>query len=189
MARKQYIGVAGIARNVKKGYVGVENMARKVKKGYVGDENGIARLFLTSSSFQFVGFTNTSGYGSATASKDGNSLYLSASGTAPSGVAIDAGYNLMDANGNQYVVPAGSTITVTLRHEIAAYYNLTCLRLTDMEGNYSYPYRNVNATNQTFTVAEDSYLMFLAEVGFNGSATEYARLWVDSFVINGEKIV
>ena len=189
MARKQYIGVAGIARNVKKGYVGVENIARKVVKGYVGDKDGIARLFLISSLFQFIGFTNTSGYGSATVSKDGNSLYLSASGTAPSGVAIDAGYNLMDANGKQYVVPAGSTITVTMRHEIAAGYNLTCLRLTDMEGNYTYPYRNVNVTNQTFTVSRDSYLMFLAEVGFGGNESEYARLWIDSFVINGEKIV
>jgi len=47
----------------------------------------------------------------------------------------------------------------------------------------------VNVTNETFTVMEDSYLMFLAEVGFNGSESEYARLWIDRFELNGLKVI
>ena len=189
MAKKLYIGIDGVARNVKKQYIGVNGIARKVKKIYVG-VNGVARLCFSASTLQFIGFTNTStngGYGEAVATKDGNSLYLSASGTGPT--AIDAGFNLADASGNAYKIPSGSVITVTMRYEKAASYNLTCLRLTDMNGNVSYPYRNVNVTDETFTVTKDSNLMFLAEVGFNGSASEYARLWVDRFEINGERIV
>ncbi len=186
MAKKQYIGVAGIARNGKRLYVGVDKVARKGKKAYIG-VNGVARLFYSSSNLQFLGFTNLEGGGTAVATREGNSLYLSANGTSP--VAIDAGFNLADANGKIYRIPAGSEITVTMRFEKLAYYNLTCLRLTDMNGNVTYPYRNVNVTNETFTVTADSNLMFLAEVGFNGSESEYARLWVDRFEINGEKVV
>ena len=47
MAKKQYIGVSGIARNTKKQYVGVSGVARKVKKGYVG-VSGVARQFFNS---------------------------------------------------------------------------------------------------------------------------------------------
>ena len=186
MAKKQYVGVAGVARNGKKLYVGVNNVARKAKKAYIGVD-GVARLFFSISNLQFSGFTNVEGGGTAIATKEGNSLYLSASGTSPT--AIDAGYNLVDANGKIYKIPSGSTITFTMRYEKLAYYNLTGLRLTDTNGNVTFPYKNVNVTNETFTVATDSNLMFLAEVGFNGSATEYARLWIDSFEINGEKII
>lgn len=42
MAKKEYVGVNAIARNVKKQYVGVNGVARKVKKAYVG-VNGVAR--------------------------------------------------------------------------------------------------------------------------------------------------
>ena len=189
MSKKVYVGVNNVARNIKTMYVGVNGVARKVKKAYVG-VNGIARTFYTSTTLQFIGFTNTSvngGYGTTIASKDGNSLYMSASGTGP--VAIDAGYNLCDSNGNVYLIPAGSTITFTMRYEKAASYNLCCLRLANTSGNNTYPYRNVNVTNETFTVTENSYLMFLAEVGFNGSSSEYAKVWVDRFEINGEKII
>ena len=43
MAKKAYIGVENIARNVKNIYIGVNDVARKIVKGYIGDENGIAR--------------------------------------------------------------------------------------------------------------------------------------------------
>lgn len=42
MAKKAYIGVAGVARKVKKVYCGIDGVARKVKKGYIG-VGGIAR--------------------------------------------------------------------------------------------------------------------------------------------------
>lgn len=44
MAKKTYVGVNNIARNVSKMYVGVNGVARKVKKAYVG-VNGVAREF------------------------------------------------------------------------------------------------------------------------------------------------
>ena len=44
MAKKAYVGINGIAKNVNKMYVGVNGVARKVVKGYVG-VNGVARLF------------------------------------------------------------------------------------------------------------------------------------------------
>lgn len=191
MARGIYRGVNAVARKVTKEYRGVDGVARELKKEYRG-VNGVARLCYLKGLFQFLGFTNTSsngGYGEAVASKDGDSLYLSASGTAPSGVAIDAGYILADANGNAYTIPAGSTIIFTMRYEKAASYNLACMRLTDTDGNYSYPYTSVNVTDESFTITEDSKLMFLAETGFNGSESEYSHLWIDRFELNGEKIV
>jgi hypothetical protein len=42
MAKKTYVGVNNIARNVSKMYVGVNGVARKVKKAYVG-VNGVAK--------------------------------------------------------------------------------------------------------------------------------------------------
>ena len=44
MAKKVYIGVNDIAREVKKMYIGVNGVAKKVKKAYIGDKNGKARL-------------------------------------------------------------------------------------------------------------------------------------------------
>ena len=44
MAKKAYVGVNGVARNVSKIYVGVNGVARKVVKGYVG-VNGVAQQF------------------------------------------------------------------------------------------------------------------------------------------------
>lgn len=43
MATKLYIGVDGVARQVKKMYVGISGAPRKVKKAYVG-VNGVAKL-------------------------------------------------------------------------------------------------------------------------------------------------
>ena len=180
-----YIGVDNVARKVKNIYVGVDGVAHKVKKAYIG-VNDVARTFISSNALQFIGFSTT-GYGTTVISKEGNSLYISASGTGPT--AIDAGYNLCDSNGKIYLVPAGSTITVTMRYEKYASYNLCCLRLADTSGNNSYPVRNENVTNKTFTVNTNSYLIFLAEVGFNGSSSEYAKVWVDKFEINGIKLI
>lgn len=44
MAKKAYVGVNGISKNVKNIYVGVNGVPKKVVKGYVG-VNGVARLF------------------------------------------------------------------------------------------------------------------------------------------------
>lgn len=44
MAKKTYVGVNNVARNVGKMYVGVNGVARRVKKAYVG-VNGVARQF------------------------------------------------------------------------------------------------------------------------------------------------
>lgn len=44
MAKKAYVGINDIARNISKMYVGVNGVARKVVKGYVG-VNGVAQQF------------------------------------------------------------------------------------------------------------------------------------------------
>lgn len=44
MAKKIYVGVNNIAKNVSKIYVGVNNIAKKVTKGYIG-VNGVAQKF------------------------------------------------------------------------------------------------------------------------------------------------
>lgn len=46
MAKKMYIGVDNVAKQVKKGYIGVEDKARKIKSGYYGVD-GIARQFFS----------------------------------------------------------------------------------------------------------------------------------------------
>ena len=57
MAKKTYIGVNNVARQVKKVYIGVNGVARKVKKIYIGVAN-IAR--------QVFGGGELSYYGTAT---------------------------------------------------------------------------------------------------------------------------
>ena len=189
MAKGIYRGVDGIARKVTKEYRGVDGIARRIKKEYRGVD-GLARLCYTSSNYQFVGFTNNASYGEAITTKDGNSLYLSVSGTSPYGIAIDAGYNLVDANGAIYTIPAGSTVTVTMRQERAASYNLACVRLADVAtGAVSYLCRDENVTDKTYTIAKASNLMILAECGYGGSASEYVHLWIDRFELNGESII
>lgn len=49
MAKKMYMGVDGVARNIKKQYVGVSGVSRKVKNGYIG-VNGVARQFFSGKS-------------------------------------------------------------------------------------------------------------------------------------------
>ena len=49
MAKTAYVGINGVARQVKKIYIGIDNKARKVKKGYVG-VGGVARLFFSAES-------------------------------------------------------------------------------------------------------------------------------------------
>ena len=44
MAKKAYVGVSNVARNISKMYVGVSGVARKITKAYVG-VNGVAQQF------------------------------------------------------------------------------------------------------------------------------------------------
>ena len=189
MANKSYIGVNSVARNIKSMYVGVDGVARRVKSAYVG-VNGVARQFFNSAGIHFVGRNN--GKGTTVTSKDGNSLYISASRTTTGSELIDAYYELVDGSGNRYAIPAGSTITFTIRSSICESYSsyncFTYLRLEDMSGNFTYPYKNTTLTDMTYTISKDSYLIFLCEVGY-ASTSDYARLWIDSFALNGEKIV
>ena len=45
MAKKAYIGINGVSKNIPLMYIGVNGIAQKITKAYIGDENGIARLF------------------------------------------------------------------------------------------------------------------------------------------------
>ena len=45
MAKKTYIGVNNVARQVKKVYIGVNGVARKVKKIYIGVANIARQIF------------------------------------------------------------------------------------------------------------------------------------------------
>lgn len=49
MAKKAYIGINGVSKNIPLMYIGVNGIAQKITKAYIGDENGIARLFYESS--------------------------------------------------------------------------------------------------------------------------------------------
>ena len=53
MAKKAYVGVNGIAKNVSKMYVGVNGVPKKVLKGYVG-VNGVPKLFFDGGSTPVV---------------------------------------------------------------------------------------------------------------------------------------
>lgn len=55
MAKKAYVGINDVARNISKMYVGVNGIARKVIKGYIG-VNGIAKQFWGDSSSSNDGF-------------------------------------------------------------------------------------------------------------------------------------
>ena len=54
MAKKAYIGVNNVARQVKKGYVGVDGVARKIKKAYIG-VGGVARPCWSSDALAYYG--------------------------------------------------------------------------------------------------------------------------------------
>ena len=64
MAKKAYIGVDGVARNVTGIYIGVDGVARKVIKGYIGVD-GVARLFYDDSA-KIITFSILNGYGNET---------------------------------------------------------------------------------------------------------------------------
>lgn len=82
MAKKCYVGVNGIAKNVKKMYVGVNGVPKKVLKGYVG-VNGVPKLFFDGQEFDGLVFTvfvnirnhNTSDVDFSDALIDVNSYY------------------------------------------------------------------------------------------------------------------
>lgn len=58
MAKRMYVGVDNIARNVNKAYIGVNNIAKKVKKAYVG-VGGKARLFYSYVPFEPTYYDNS----------------------------------------------------------------------------------------------------------------------------------
>ena len=64
MAKKTYIGVDGVARNVGGIYMGVDGVARKVIKGYIGVD-GVARLFYDNSA-KIITFSILNGRGNET---------------------------------------------------------------------------------------------------------------------------
>ena len=70
MAKKTYIGVNNVARQVKKVYIGVNGVARKVKKIYIGVAN-IAR--------QVFGGGELSYYGKATSLSEARGYLAAAS--------------------------------------------------------------------------------------------------------------
>ena len=70
MAKKTYIGVNNVARQVKKVYIGVNGVARKVKKIYIGVAN-IAR--------QVFGGGELSYYGKATSLSEARSFLAATS--------------------------------------------------------------------------------------------------------------
>ena len=186
MAKGLYIGVNDVARGVKNIYVGVDGVARRVKSAYIG-VNGIAQQVFSSAGIHFAGRNN--GIGNPITSTDGDSLYISASGATTGDEHIDAYYELVDGGGRRYAIPAGSTIKFTIRSSIYSSYNcLTCIRLEDMSGNWTYPYKNSTLTDVSITITTDSYLIFLCEVSYS-STSHYAKMWIDSFYIDGERIV
>ena len=184
MPSKIFVGVDDVAHLVKKGYVGVNGFAKTISKAYIGVD-GKARLFYTGKSLYFKPHTTTE-YGTAIATRDGNSLFMSVSGYAPKD--IDAYFDLVDEKGDLYKVQAGTKIILSLRYEKSSN-SITCLRLSDMNFNMTFYYQNRNVTDVEFTVNKESYLAFIAEVYPYGETNNYARLWVDRFEINGEKII
>ena len=58
MAKSAYIGIGGVARQVKNIYIGIGGVARRVKKGYIGI-GGVARLFFVASKILRAGPTST----------------------------------------------------------------------------------------------------------------------------------
>ena len=54
MAKKSYIGVDGVARQIKKWYIGIDSKARKVKKAYIGI-GGVARPFMSGGELAYYG--------------------------------------------------------------------------------------------------------------------------------------
>lgn len=186
MAKEIYTGIDNIAHRVTKMYIGVDNVARNVVKAYIGVDN-VARQFFDNGKIHFKGHRTT--YGNTVTSKDGDSLYISASGATTGDIHIDAYYELVDGGGSRYAIPAGSTITFSIRSDIYSVYNcLTCIRLEDINGNLTYPYKNSTLTNMKLTIDKDSYLIFLCEVSYSDDL-DYAKMWIDKFEINGEKII
>lgn len=115
MAKKTYIGVNGVARNVTGIYIGVDGVARKVIKGYIGVD-GVARLFYDDSA-KIITFSILNGYGNET------------SLTAREGMTwekwCDSSYNTV---GMKYKKRAGD---VFITEELIDYY-----LYNDMEGSW-----------------------------------------------------
>lgn len=64
MAKKGYVGVDGVARNITSMYVGIDGVARKIIKGYVGVD-GVAKLFYDDSA-KPITFSIVNGFGDET---------------------------------------------------------------------------------------------------------------------------
>ena len=116
MAKKTYIGVNGVARNVTGIYIGVDGVARKVIKGYIGVD-GVARLFYDDSA-KIITFSILNVY-------DGNETSL----TAREGMTwekwCDSSYNTV---GIVYEKRRGGVI---ITEELIDYY-----LYNDMEGSW-----------------------------------------------------
>lgn len=99
MAKKLYVGVNGIARQVNNMYVGVNGVARKVIKGYVG-VGGVARPFWTGGQPTYFGKAENLSVNrtNMTSNSIGNYVVFAGGGTVGYGT-----YNTVDAYNNNLV--------------------------------------------------------------------------------------
>lgn len=190
MSKAIYTGVNNVARKVKQPYVENNLVARKAKSGWVGVAN-VARQFFQSKSimFRFEEWLPNSGYGTQIARQEGTSLYLEASGYAPRGAYISSYYILKDANGFNAPIKAGTTIVLSVRTAYNTSAHTILFRGWKNEKSTTF-YSKPNLTDATYTFTSDyDSIEFVVEVGNGGSSDNYAKLWIDRFEINGEKIV
>lgn len=156
MAQKAYIGIGGVARNVKSIYFGVGNTARKVTKGYIG-VGGVARPFFSQGPIVFYGAITP--LSQARTPDAASSNYALFAGGASGGAVVDA-YNssltrsnptqlsyprtfMGSAVNNGYAIFAGGWLSTSARTNRVETYNASLTRstasslsiyVTDIEG-------------------------------------------------------
>lgn len=121
MAKGAYIGIADIARKIKKGYIGVNGIAKKIKKAYVGVD-GTARLCWSGGEIKYKGTgiislaeTRSNLTGAATKNHafffGGTSVWNNSSGAKNTVEAFDKNltrYTAPNMYSKQYDVPCGA---------------------------------------------------------------------------------
>ncbi len=149
MAKKIYIGVGDVARNVKKIYIGVDGIARRVKKAYIGI-GGVARPILSNGLEYYGTISGLSATRHSLAATSIGDYALFGGGSGGSSKAVDA-YNKSLTRSTLEALSAGRMSLAATSIGDYALFGGGHNYVETTDGGYTKAFSTVDAYNKSLT--------------------------------------
>ena len=184
MAKKIYIGVGDVARNVKKIYIGVDGIARRVKKAYIGI-GGVARPILSNGLEYYGTISGLSATRHSLAATSIGDYALFGGGSGGSSKAVDA-YNKSLTRSTLEALSAGRMSLAATSIGDYALFGGGHNYVETTDGGYTKAFSTVDAYNKSLTRSTPTALRFKGESLAATSIGDYALFGGGHIYAHGE---